>query len=98
MERRGSQHFSEACQIIDQLIEDKERKTYAKNFRFSLSRKSYDSKKRKQVITEDIIIMNRVQMIERLEWISSLDFGDDISAWEEWMKLRKEEGFAVGRG
>ena len=50
------------------------------------------------MITEDIIIMNRVQMIERLEWISSLDFGDDISAWEEWMKLRKEEGFAVGRG
>lgn len=42
--------------------------------------------------------MTREEIIARLEWISSLNFGDDLDAWREWMEIRQEAGFFVGRG
>lgn len=37
--------------------------------------------------------MNRQELIDRLEWISNLDFGDSVDDWSDWLKIRSDEGF-----
>lgn len=37
--------------------------------------------------------MNRQELIDKLEWISNLDFGDSVDDWNDWLKIRSEEGF-----
>lgn len=94
LEQRGATHFLEACDLINALTRaDKQ----VRVFDLILTRMVYDEKKQQGRETQIEVRMNRVRMIERLEWISSLDFGDNIDAWEEWRQIRMEEGFFTGR-
>lgn len=90
LERRGAHHFDEACGLINALTSDK---TYSRMFDLILTRTSYDQNKRRIKKEQIEVRTNRVQIIERLEWISSMDFGDDVDAWEEWRVIRTAEGF-----
>lgn len=90
LERRGACHFNEACGLINSLTSDK---TNSRMFDLILTRTRYDQNKKRAKKEQIEVRMNRVQMIERLEWISSMDFGDDVDAWEEWRVSRTAEGF-----
>lgn len=37
--------------------------------------------------------MTRAEIVERLQWITFEDYGDDIEKWKEWVAFRKEHGF-----
>lgn len=90
LERRGGIHFDEACDLINAMTRDK---SYRRMFDLVLTRTSFDETKQRSKKEQIEVRMNRVQMIERLEWISSMDFGDDVDAWEEWREVRTLEGF-----
>ncbi len=94
LEKRGAAHFNEACELINALTRDK---SNSKNFDLVLTRRIFDEETELRRDIQIEVRMNRVQMIERLEWISSMDFGDDIDEWEQWRQIRMEEGFFVGR-
>jgi hypothetical protein len=41
--------------------------------------------------------MSRAEMIQRLEWITSERYGDDIELWLKWVAFREENGFMRSR-
>ena len=37
--------------------------------------------------------MSHQDMLSRLAWITSEEYGDDINLWKKWVEFRKENGF-----
>ena len=92
LEARGAIHFEEACALILALRSgDKDQQNFTVTFKRALMK---NDKHSLEMMTVD---MTRQQIIDRLEWISSLTFGDDISEWSEWMEISLAEGFLATR-
>ncbi len=92
MEIRGGMHFEEACALILALrAGDKNQQNFTVTFPRAVMK---NGKGRYETMTVE---MTRQQIIDRLEWISSLKFGDDLAEWSEWMEIRMAEGFLAMR-
>ncbi|BAQ69468.1 hypothetical protein NHU_02316 [Rhodovulum sulfidophilum] len=92
LESRGAIHFEEACALILALrMGEPDQQNFTVTFKRALMK---NGKHSHEMMTVD---MTRQQIIERLEWISSLKFGDDLAEWSEWMEIREAEGFLAMR-
>ena len=47
----------------------------------------------KFVMRKYSVDMSHNEMIQRLTWITSEEYGDDINLWKKWVEFRKENGF-----
>lgn len=88
MESRGGLHFDEACDLIAALEEAPA--TQDSFVIFVKETYGEDDRVQKRIVLKSL---TRAELIARLEWISNLDFGDDLAEWLEWREIRAEEGF-----
>ncbi|WP_394199970.1 hypothetical protein [Litoreibacter albidus] len=93
LETRGYIHSNEAFDLIRALV-NADTKQEVFDLLFTQAINSEENRRYIQVEAT----MTRDEIIARLEWISCLNFGNDLDAWREWMEIRQEEGFFVGRG
>jgi hypothetical protein len=93
LEARALYNSKEAFSIINALQE------IAQSYQQSICVKWEQEKSngKKLILKKYSSKMSRAEMIQRLEWITSERYSDDIELWLKWVAFREENGFMRSR-